>query len=74
MTDFEEEIAQILCDALGEARCPDHFPEASNYEKAAHIAPRVAAAIEIAGRMVADGYVIARANHGAALAALRGSI
>lgn len=46
MTDLEQQIAKALYCLLEQARCPDKFPEPNNWERAEHVAPYVATALE----------------------------
>ena len=45
-TELETRLQNAVWRLLGEAKCPDGFPEANNGERASHLAPRLARALD----------------------------
>ena len=48
MTDLEKRLRDTVWRLLGEARCPDGFPEANNEERASYLTPRLVRALKAA--------------------------
>lgn len=71
MTEFERQVTATLTDLLTEVRCPDGYPNPSNWERAAHLAPRMVAALVAFALSAAQGEAFGVPEQ-KALAALRG--